>query len=374
MAHVLPKKWTCSTNRQEIRPNTSLLPPRVPSVPSLLSLTSETSCPSPFISSLFIHIFHPISFFRPSHLHSSFHPRPFPPPAQIHQHTANNKRSGGNKVTPSDPHYSSSFPPSLISKPDWETKKATSSLKMGVLLSRKSEASSTITGSSVNSSTIRRVWREQEYVCVSVVRGCVRKNYSLNNAINDMMYSHGTVVAGATGYEDESPAASDHPDVVLQTSQHDCKDTDNVSSGIWWCHWCASRKTQDACQHCLVLDHSRTPSWLATLATDAQQAGIPGQGRSIIHVSGEYFHACTGCTGPHSRGWATELQTQAARYLISTAYEFDSEYQVSRLVWIISSHALAHRSGVPLHSSYRTLPLIVLMTLSGCSNISFCMK
>ena len=60
-----------------------------------------------------------------------------------------------------------------------------------------------------------------------------------HNAINDMMYSHGTVVAGATGYEDESPAASDHPDVVLQTSQHHCKDTDNVSSGIWWC---ASRK------------------------------------------------------------------------------------------------------------------------------------
>ena len=49
----------------------------------------------------------------------------------------------------------------------------------------------------------------------------------------DMTYSHGTVVAGATGYEDQSPAASDPPDVVLQTSQHHCKDTDNVSSGIW---------------------------------------------------------------------------------------------------------------------------------------------
>ena len=62
--------------------------------------------------------------------------------------------------------------------------------------------------------------------------GVRKENYSLNNAINDMMYSHGTVVAGATGYEDQSPAASDHPDVVLQTSQHHCKDTDNVSAGI----------------------------------------------------------------------------------------------------------------------------------------------
>ena len=54
-------------------------------------------------------------------------------------------------------------------------------------------------------------------VCVCVVRGVCKENYSLNNAINDMTHSHGTVVAGATGYEDESPAASDHPDVVLQT-------------------------------------------------------------------------------------------------------------------------------------------------------------
>ncbi len=37
--------------------------------------------------------------------------------------------------------------------PDWLTKKATSSLKMGVLRSRKSEDSSTITGNSVSSST-----------------------------------------------------------------------------------------------------------------------------------------------------------------------------------------------------------------------------
>ena len=55
----------------------------------------------------------------------------------------------------------------------------------------------------------------------------------MNNAINDMTYSHGTVVAGTAGYEDQSPASSDHPDVVLQTSQHHCKDTDNVRSRIW---------------------------------------------------------------------------------------------------------------------------------------------
>ena len=41
--------------------------------------------------------------------------------------------------------------------PDCEMKKQTSSLKMGVLLSRKSEARSTMTGSSVSSSSS---WRE----------------------------------------------------------------------------------------------------------------------------------------------------------------------------------------------------------------------
>ena len=49
----------------------------------------------------------------------------------------------------------------------------------------------------------------------------------------DVTYSHGTVVAGAAGYEDESPAASDHLDVVLQTSQHHCRNMFDVSSGIW---------------------------------------------------------------------------------------------------------------------------------------------
>ena len=49
----------------------------------------------------------------------------------------------------------------------------------------------------------------------------------------DVTYSHGAVVAGAAGYEDESPTASDHLDVVFQTSQHHCRNIFSVSSGIY---------------------------------------------------------------------------------------------------------------------------------------------
>ena len=45
--------------------------------------------------------------------------------------------------------------------PDWLMKKVTSSLKIGVLRSRKSDASSTITGSSVSSSISWRVLGER---------------------------------------------------------------------------------------------------------------------------------------------------------------------------------------------------------------------
>ena len=41
--------------------------------------------------------------------------------------------------------------------------------------------------------------------------------------VSDITYSHATVVAGATCYEDEPPTPSDHSDVVLQTSQHHCR-------------------------------------------------------------------------------------------------------------------------------------------------------
>ena len=41
--------------------------------------------------------------------------------------------------------------------------------------------------------------------------------------VSSITYSHATVVAGATCYEDEPPTPSDHSDVVLQTSQHHCR-------------------------------------------------------------------------------------------------------------------------------------------------------
>lgn len=46
--------------------------------------------------------------------------------------------------------------------PDWLMKKQTSSLKTGVLRSKKSLASSTMTGSSVCSSRICLVWAEKK--------------------------------------------------------------------------------------------------------------------------------------------------------------------------------------------------------------------
>lgn len=51
------------------------------------------------------------------------------------------------------------FSRSLASSPDWLMKKQTSSLNTGVFLSRKSLASSTMTGSSVSSSSTWRVWK-----------------------------------------------------------------------------------------------------------------------------------------------------------------------------------------------------------------------
>lgn len=52
--------------------------------------------------------------------------------------------------------------------PDWLMKKQTSSLNTGVFLSRKSLASSTITGSSVSSSKTCRVWSQQKRELKSV--------------------------------------------------------------------------------------------------------------------------------------------------------------------------------------------------------------
>lgn len=46
--------------------------------------------------------------------------------------------------------------------PDWLIKKQTSSLKTGVIRSRKSLASSTMTGSSVSSSSTWRVWEKKQ--------------------------------------------------------------------------------------------------------------------------------------------------------------------------------------------------------------------
>lgn len=128
------------------------------------------------------------------------------------------------------------------SSPDWLMKKQTSSLNTGVFLSRKSLASSTMTGSSVSSSSTWRVWKRTNNICclASLVRlsspalkgshlhlphshlqsagfrvgRCVsRKGGGDPKAA--VTHRHPSVIAGAAGDEDQSSTPLDLLDVVL---------------------------------------------------------------------------------------------------------------------------------------------------------------
>ncbi len=73
--------------------------------------------------------------------------------------------------------------------PDWLMKKQTSSLKTGVMRSRKSLANSTITGSSVNSSRIWRVCTENQRWCCDHALKSEKKYNQLVIEINPLLKS-----------------------------------------------------------------------------------------------------------------------------------------------------------------------------------------
>lgn len=93
--------------------------------------------------------------------------------------------------------------------PDCETKTQTSSRKMGVLRSRKSEASSTETGISVSSSKIDRV--------------CGRYKRSVNLVVKAQVetYRQARVVRGTARDKDHASTPPDDVEVSLETSERD---------------------------------------------------------------------------------------------------------------------------------------------------------
>lgn len=140
-------------------------------------------------------------------------------------------------------------------------KKQTSSLNTGVFLSRKSLASSTMTGSSVSSSSTWRVWKRNNNAAwhrfqikrvelgpepalkTSHLRpqhSAVIYNQSAGFCVGRCVFRgkeekkkekaavthrHPSVVTGAAGNEDKSPTPLDLFDVVLQSPQDH-----------WWSH------------------------------------------------------------------------------------------------------------------------------------------
>ena len=72
--------------------------------------------------------------------------------------------------------------------PDWLMKNATSSLKIGVLRSRKSDDNSTITGSSVSSSTNWRLYRMIMHPCSMEHRTCIAWQCTCKIVTNNNYY------------------------------------------------------------------------------------------------------------------------------------------------------------------------------------------
>lgn len=149
--------------------------------------------------------------------------------------------------------------------PDWLMKKATSSLKIGVFLSRKSDESSTITGNSVSSSTICLVCRVEDawlfshvaQVGVLVMRFTVvyfdsdwtyRSVPTIGDSIHTLLtflctyrkwtysktYSKCTVVAGTTCNEDQPPATSDDRDMLLESTKDNWGRNLQVNDFSFW--------------------------------------------------------------------------------------------------------------------------------------------
>lgn len=135
----------------------------------------------------------------------------------------------------------------LVPSPDWLIKKQTSSRNTGVFLSKKSLASSTMTGSSVNSSSTWRVWVSKRgnkmpanipHTCVHAIDMtttlCMSDKCGYFCDVNLHItrrkggwlkdtHCYSSMVAGATGNKDKAPTPLNLFDVVLQSTQHHWK-------------------------------------------------------------------------------------------------------------------------------------------------------
>lgn len=101
--------------------------------------------------------------------------------------------------------------------PDWLMKKHTSSLNTGVMRSRKSLASSTITGSSVNSSRIWRVYRKRR-----IRSKVLRTNKRISVMFQMKTYCHSCVITGSTANHDQASASFDLLQMFWQTTENNC--------------------------------------------------------------------------------------------------------------------------------------------------------
>ena len=168
--------------------------------------------------------------------------------------------------------------------------------------------------------------------------------------VSDITYSHATVVAGATCYEDEPPTPSDHSDVVLQTSQHHCR------TDVGWSEDVAELKLGRTCTFMYVMLYTSHICIYIFFDT------------TYIHTYTYTYTILYRSTSTHDD---QEMGTDVHPHNLLSM-------QVSQKVHArqecLSQPAYMWAHSIPSYSSNRTLPLMVFMTLSGCSKISFCMK